>query len=233
MTTSSEKVAEALRAAMKDAARLRRQNRQLLASAREPIAIVGIGCHFPGGVDSAEGLWDLVASGTDGLCEFPSDRGWDLEALTGAGPGRSITGQGGFLDDVADFDAGFFGISPREALAMDPQQRVLLETSWEAIERSGIDPASISGSSTGVFMGTNGQDYSSLVMTAQEDLGGHASTGLSASVVSGRLSYALGLEGPAFGGVFFGVGWWCDRDGDVEQLRGVYVAGWVGCGWAV
>ncbi|MDQ1537988.1 MAG: hypothetical protein QOE58_2381, partial [Actinomycetota bacterium] len=163
----------------------------------EPIAIVGMGCRFPGGVTSPEALWDLVVSGGDAVGHFPSDRGWDLELLAGGGPGSSITNEGGFVDDVADFDAGFFGISPREALAMDPQQRLLLETTWEALERAGIDPVSLSGSQTGVFAGTNGQDYINLVATAKEDLAGHSMTGLSASVVSGRLSYALGLEGPA------------------------------------
>ncbi|MDQ1537660.1 MAG: hypothetical protein QOE58_2053, partial [Actinomycetota bacterium] len=163
----------------------------------EPIAIVGMGCRFPGGVRTPEGLWDLVASGGDTVGALPADRGWDLDMLAGEGRGRSITGEGAFVDDVADFDAAFFGISPREALAMDPQQRLLLETSWEAIERAGIDPVSLNGSQTGVFVGTNGQDYASLVLTASEDLDAHAMTGLAASVVSGRLSYALGLGGPA------------------------------------
>ncbi|MDQ1537414.1 MAG: hypothetical protein QOE58_1807, partial [Actinomycetota bacterium] len=197
MTTSSDKVAEALRIAMKDAARLRRQNKQLLAKATEPVAIVGIGCRFPGNVNSPEDLWDLVSSGTDATSGFPTDRGWDLETLAGEGKGRSITTEGGFVHDAGDFDAEFFGISPREALAMDPQQRILLETSWEAIERAGIDPASLSGSQTGVFLGTNGQDYGAVVASAREDLAGHAMTGLAASVISGRLSYLLGLGGPS------------------------------------
>ncbi|MDQ1536880.1 MAG: hypothetical protein QOE58_1273, partial [Actinomycetota bacterium] len=197
MTTSSDKVAEALRAAMTEVDRLQRQNRQLVAKSTEPVAIVGIGCHFPGGVRSAEGLWDLVESGGDAVGAFPTDRGWDLDALAGGGQGRSTTSEGGFLEGIADFDAAFFGISPREALAMDPQQRLLLETAWEAIERTGIDPASLKGSQTGVFVGTNDQDYAHLVATSSEDLGSHAMTGLSASVVSGRLAYSLGLNGPA------------------------------------
>jgi acyl transferase domain-containing protein/acyl carrier protein len=163
----------------------------------EPIVIVGIGCRFPGGVRSPQGLWDLVVSGGDAVGAFPTDRGWDLEVLGGAGRGHSTTNQGGFLDQIADFDAGFFGISPREALAMDPQQRVLLETSWEAMERSGIDPATLRGSQTGVFMGTSGQDYAGLALASSEEMEGHAMTGLAASVLSGRLSYELGLEGPA------------------------------------
>ncbi|MDQ1538005.1 MAG: polyene macrolide polyketide synthase, partial [Actinomycetota bacterium] len=197
MSMSNQQLVDALRAAMKEADRLLRQNRQLVADQTEPIAIVGMSCRLPGGVRSPEALWDLVASGGDAVGGLPADRGWDLEALAGDGPGRSITDQGAFLSDAADFDAEFFGISPREALAMDPQQRVLLETAWEAIERAGIDPASIHGSKTGVFMGTNGQDYISLLMTSSDDLAGHAMTGLAASVVSGRLSYSLGLGGPA------------------------------------
>ncbi|MEC3979339.1 SDR family NAD(P)-dependent oxidoreductase [Amycolatopsis sp. H20-H5] len=163
----------------------------------EPIAIVGMGCRFPGGVSSPEDLWQLLAEGRDAMSGFPADRGWELEALAGEGRGTSVTGQGGFLHNAPEFDAGFFGISPREAMAMDPQQRLLLETSWEAVERAGIDPATLRGSSTGVFIGTNGQDYSSLVMSSREDVEGHASTGLAASVVSGRISYTFGFEGPA------------------------------------
>ncbi|MFF4072153.1 type I polyketide synthase, partial [Streptomyces chartreusis] len=147
--------------------------------------MVGMACRFPGGVRTPEQLWELVASGTDAITAFPADRGWDLQ------------GRGGFLDDAGGFDAGFFGISPREALAMDPQQRLLLETGWEAFERTGIDPQTLRGSQTGVFVGTNGQDYVRLVHTAKEDLSGHAGTGLAASVISGRVAYVLGLVGPA------------------------------------
>ncbi|MGW0595339.1 type I polyketide synthase, partial [Streptosporangium sp. NPDC002607] len=168
--------------------------------ADDPIVIVGMSCRFPGGVNSPEELWRLLSEGEDAISPFPADRGWDLEMLSAGGSngqGGSATGQGGFLADVAGFDAGFFGISPREALAMDPQQRLLLEGVWEAVERAGIDPVSLKGSSTGVFVGTNGQDYASLVMNAQADVQGHAITGMAASVLSGRLSYTLGLEGPA------------------------------------
>ncbi|MBB4911539.1 type I polyketide synthase [Actinophytocola algeriensis] len=167
----------------------------------EPIAIVGMGCRFPGDVSSPEDLWALLADGRDGITGFPADRGWDLAALTE----RSATPRGGFLSGVADFDAGFFGISPREALAMDPQQRLLLETTWEALERAGVDPVSLRGSDTGVFVGTNGQDYVTVLRKAAEladgddadALGGYVATGNTASVLSGRLAYALGLEGPA------------------------------------
>ncbi|GGU31720.1 type I polyketide synthase [Lentzea flava] len=199
MSTSSEKVVEALRAAMKEAERLRKQNRQLVAAATEPIAIIGMACRFPGGISSPEDLWELVSSGRDAITGFPADRGWDVGALLGSGVderGHSISVQGGFLHGIADFDPAFFGISPREAVTMDPQQRLLLETSWEAIERSGIDPSTLRGSRTGVFVGTNGQDYEHLLIRGLDDATGDVGTGIAASAESGRISYALGLEGP-------------------------------------
>ncbi|WP_255637750.1 type I polyketide synthase [Amycolatopsis sp. DSM 110486] len=158
--------------------------------ADEPVAVVGMGCRLPGGVSSPEDLWRLVSDGVDAVSGFPVDRGWE------AWPG-SAGGRGGFLAEVGGFDAGFFGVSPREALAMDPQQRLLLEVSWEAVERAGIDPLSLHGSRTGVYVGTNGQDYSRLLDRSGEEHVGHGITGAAGSVLSGRLSYFLGLEGPA------------------------------------
>src|SRR5580692_8812749 len=163
---------------------------------QEPIAIVGMGCRFPGGVGSPDDLWDLVAAGTDAIGPFPEDRGWD--AGSGADQsGISYVRAGGFVHEAADFDPGFFGISPREALAMDPQQRLLLEVCWEAVERAGTDAASLRGSQAGVFAGSNGQDYAALIAAAGQDLDGHSLTGNAASVISGRIAFALGLEGPA------------------------------------
>ncbi|GHH56827.1 type I polyketide synthase [Streptomyces candidus] len=177
------------------------QTRQRLQEAEsgrhEPVAIVGMGCRFPGGVRSPEDFWELLSSGRSAISGFPDDRGWDLAALAGDGEGRSATQEGGFLHEAPHFDPAFFGISPREALAMDPQQRLLLEVSWEAIERSGIDPNTLRGSRTGVFVGTNSQDYTHLVLASRDDMGGYAGNGLAASVLSGRLSFVLGLEGPA------------------------------------
>ncbi|MGO1050362.1 SDR family NAD(P)-dependent oxidoreductase [Crossiella sp. CA198] len=164
----------------------------------EPIAIVGIGCRFPGGVNSPEDLWKLLSAGRDATSDFPRDRGWDLDSLIGqeaGAAGASITGRGGFMADVAGFDAEFFGMSPREALATDAQHRLLLEASWEALERAGIDPAALRGSDTGVFAGIMYADYGSM-LTADE-FEGFRGSGNAPSVASGRISYILGLEGPA------------------------------------
>jgi len=170
------------------------------ADRNEPVAIVAIGCRFPGGANTPERFWDLLAAGRDAVTAFPADRGWDLDALYHPDPdhpGTSYTRHGGFLDDVAGFDPEFFGLSPREATGMDPQQRLLLETAWETIERAGIDPRSLRGRPVGVYVGTNGQDYPAVLFAGAAGPEGEVGTGNSASVLSGRLSYTLGLEGPA------------------------------------
>ncbi|WP_346535282.1 type I polyketide synthase [Micromonospora sp. DPT] len=183
---TDDKLVAALRSSLKETERLRAQNRRLTAAAHEPVAIVGMSCRFPGGVSTPEQLWRLVADGVDAIGDFPADRGWNVDELydpTGERPHTSYVRQGGFLTDAAAFDPAFFGISPNEATIMDPQQRLLLECAWEAFERAGIDPGTLRGSRTGVFAGLMYHDY--------------ASSHATGSVASGRVAYALGLEGPA------------------------------------
>ncbi|MFF7393699.1 type I polyketide synthase [Streptomyces scabiei] len=176
-----------------DLQQTRRRLRDVEERSREPIAVVAMSCHFPGGVHSPEDLWELVADGRDTYSQIPADRGWDATGLAGSG----VPVTGAFLDEAGGFDPAFFGISPREALAMDPQQRLMLQTCWEAVERGGIDPVSLRGSRTGVFAASIDQGYMSLADGAPEGVQGFLMTGNAISVMSGRVSYVMGLEGPS------------------------------------
>ncbi|MFC7987405.1 type I polyketide synthase, partial [Streptomyces sp. NPDC057336] len=185
---------------MKENARLQQENSDLAAAATEPIAIVSMACRYAGGIRSPEDLWRVVSEGTDVYTPFPDDRGWDLEGLYHPdpdNPGTTYVREGAFLHDAGRFDAAFFGISPREALAMDPQQRQLLEVSWEALERAGIDPHSVRGSDIGVFAGMVHQDYAPDLSGHEDFLSLERALGTAGGVASGRVAYTLGLEGPA------------------------------------
>ncbi|WP_381556242.1 type I polyketide synthase [Streptomyces eurythermus] len=185
--TNEAKYLDYLKRATADLREARRQVRELTDSRHEPVAIIGMSCRYPGGVEDPDGLWELVSGGRDAITGFPDNRGWPADAA----------GRGGFLHRADEFDADFFGISPREALAMDPQQRLLMETAWEAFEAAGLDPAAVRGEPVGVFTGLNLHDYATRAEAIPAEAMGYLSTGNSGSVASGRIAYFLGLEGPA------------------------------------
>ena len=199
-TTPEPELVKALRESVKETARFRQKTEELLAAAAEPIAVVSIGCRFAGGIAGPEDFWNVVSEGTDVYTPFPDNRGWDLEGLFDPDPetpGTTYVEQGAFLHDADRFDPAFFGISPAEALAMDPQQRQLLEVCWETLERAAIDPQTLRGSDTGVYVGVVHQDYAPDLSEAMDYLNLERALGTAGGITSGRVSYCLGLEGAA------------------------------------
>ena len=197
---NEDKLRQYLKLVTSDLYQARKKITEMEAQDAEPIAIVSMACRLPGDVWSPEDLWEMVASGTDAIGDSPTDRGWDMDSIYDpepGKPGKTYTRKGGFMSGLADFDPGFFGISPREALAMDPQQRIVLETAWESLERAGIDPEALRGTKTGVFIGSNTHDYVPLIVTEPREVDGYLMLGNAPSVLSGRVAYFFGFEGPA------------------------------------
>ena len=198
--SDEKKAVEYLKWVTADLKKTRQRVDELESAKHEPIAIVGMAARFPGGVTSADELWELVANGRDAITEFPADRGWDVAGKYDpepGKPGKTYTKHGGFIDSATRFDADFFRINQREATAMDPQHRLLLEVAYEAVEHARIDPASLKGRPVGVFAGVAGQSYLNLDHFSDEELAGYVITGMVGSIASGRIAYSLGLEGPA------------------------------------